>query len=250
MRSIAGILCVSIGAALAGAPAAAETSFYVGVSAGEASSNLTAQEFGVFVSAAYNELRLERQSLTTSSVDDGDTTFAAFGGLRFSRYLAIELMYTDLGDTTFRYTGSVSRTDGAVLPLAPGPWIPVQGEIVSSSRGFGLKALGALPLGEHFDVHAHVGIFMSETEMQLAAPGSALALRNFYRGADDSSQEPFYGVGAAYRLDNHWTFSLDWQQFADLGISDEAIAEGARSPASGDARADAEALTLAVRYAF
>jgi hypothetical protein len=251
MRSVTKLACAAIAMCATAPCVAEEVRWYVGVNAGTGSSGLEDADFLEFVRAAYSDIQLGQQSFATTQVDDGDMTWSILAGVQIFRYLALEISYVDLGETTFVYTGTVARTDGQ--PLPPSTTVrttSVQGELRATSSGIGLKALGKLPLGEHFDLHAQAGLFKSDTRFVLNAPGAPLALWKFGREVEDDSQEAFYGIGVGYRFGDRWAISADWQRFADVGIGADAINEEYEGYVASDALADAETLTLAVTFSF
>lgn len=146
----------------------------------------------------------------SSSLEDSDTSFSLFGGYRISEYFAVEAGYVDFGTAEYRSSGVV---DPIGLPPAPATY-----GIDFEVAGFTAAAVGAVPVSQSFDLHGRLGVLFADAEIsQRASVSSSVASDRF--SAD--SQDLFYGVGAAFHLGQNWSFSLDWQQFKDVGDDDE-----------------------------
>lgn len=160
-------------AALALATAAALPShaqWYVGGSVGQSKSTLE--------TGTRNDQLLELGfEGATTSVDDKDTAFRAFGGYRFHRNFAAELGYVDLGRFELR---------SSVLPT---------GTLESRMRirGADLSVLGLLPLGDRWTIFGRVGVLSARTQSSFSGSGSV-------RPVGDASDESERSTGALYGL--------------------------------------------------
>ncbi len=146
-----------------------------------------------------------------STLDDSDTSFSLFGGYRFSEYFAVEAGYVDFG--SFEY-----RSSGVVDPIGPPPPAPATYSVDFESSGFTASALGSVPLGSSFDLHGRAGILFADTKITESASIGTASARDSYSA---NSQDLFYGIGVGLHLAQHWSFSLDWQQFKDVGDDEE-----------------------------
>lgn len=239
-------VCCTLIAIYSGTSAAADSGWYVGASAGKASSNLEADQLASFARGAVGSKAAVVPLADTTSVDDGDTTWSILVGFRLNRFLAFEATYVDLGSTEFQYAGTFRYHPFPPPHLGLVPFDAwMRGDATSS--GVGLKGIGTLPLGKYFDVHANFGLFHSESEIHFIGSGTSIAFLKFSGGVEDDSQSAFYGAGAAARLGEHFKLSVDWQRYPDLGLDSEAMQE---SNIRSDIRADTDALTLSVIYSF
>jgi hypothetical protein len=134
----------------------------------------------------------------------------------------------DLGSAEYRSSGTVN-------PQGPVTSVPSSANIDFSASGFTLGGVGSLPLGEMFDVHARFGIFFSDMEIDI---GTAIATASDSENLSASSEDLYYGVGAALHVGANWSFSADWQRYADVGDEDE----------SGEG--DIDALSLSIMFRF
>jgi OOP family OmpA-OmpF porin len=212
------VLQVALGLALATAAATASadgaSGWYFGVSGGEATADLNQDELDSFALDAFSGQGTVLSP--TSNLEDSDTSFSLFGGYRFSPYFAVEAGYIDLGTAEYRASGRVD-------PFGPTPPLNVSLGADFEVTGFTAAALGSVPLGQMFDAHARLGILFSDTEMSVSAtaslPGGASGSSSDSLSA--TAQDMFYGVGLGMRLGERWAFSLDWQQFKDVGDEEE-----------------------------
>jgi OOP family OmpA-OmpF porin len=218
-----GICCYS--AAIGVATAEVTPGWYFGVSAGQSSADVSRSELDAELASLFLEEDALLQSYS-SSLDDSDTGWSIFGGYRFSPYFAVEASYLDLGAVSYRVSADVA------FEAVPG-FFPASVDIDFEASGFTAAVLGALPIGESFEVHGRLGMMFTDVETsgtvriaQLAAGGSDSA----------SSQDVFYGIGAALHLGGAWTLSLDYHLFKDVGDEEESGEE------------DIDLITLGISY--
>lgn len=221
-------LSVAMGLALATAATSAmaeDSGWYFGVTGGQAEYDLSQDELDAIVLDAF--AGAGAPVLTgSSSLEDSDTSLSLFGGYRFSPYLAVEAGYVDLGTAEYRSTGTVN-------PPGPVASAPASYALDIEAKGFSAAALGSIPLGKSFDVHGHLGLLFSDTEFSQRANISTTSAAESFSA---NSQDVFYGIGAGLHLGERWAFSLDWQQFKDVG-DEEETGEG-----------DVDRLSLGVTY--
>lgn len=204
---------VGLGLALSMASAASwaegGAGWYFGVTGGQAEADLNKAEFDDIAVFAFESNGATVLS-GSSSLEDSDTSFSLFGGYRISEYFAVEAGYVDFGTAEYRSSGVV---DPIGLPPSPATY-----GIDFEVAGFTAAAIGAVPLGQSFDLHWRLGVLFADTEISQRASVSSSAASDSF-SAD--SQDLFYGLGAAFHLGQNWSFSLDWQQFKDVGDEDE-----------------------------
>jgi opacity protein-like surface antigen len=222
-------LPVLLGLALAGisstAMAEQTTGWYFGLTGGEAKADLDQDDLDSMVTDAFLSTGSSIVS-ADSSLEDSDNSFSVFAGYRFFPALAVEAGYVDFGTAEYRAAGIVN-------PPGPVSALPVSFAADYEVTGFTVAAIGALPLGENFDLHARAGILFAKTENSVAASSMGSSASD---SVSADSQDLHYGVGAGYHLGTHWSFTLDWVQFKDVG-DEEETGEG-----------DLERLSLGVTY--
>jgi hypothetical protein len=69
-----------------------------------------------------------------------------------------------------------------------------------------------------FDVHGRAGLLFADTEITESAAISTTSDSASYSA---SSEDFFYGLGVGLQVGQNWSFSLDWQQFKDVGDDEE-----------------------------
>jgi OmpA-OmpF porin, OOP family len=162
----------------------------------------------------------------SSSLDDSGTAWSLFGGYRLSQYFAVEAGYQDLGAASYRSSGTIG------IPGIPAIF-PATASADIEASGFTLAGVGSIPVGKSFDVHGRLGVLFADTEASLSVGVAGETGSESFSG---SSQDVFYGVGAALHFGTNWSISLDYLMFKDVG-DEEETGEG-----------DIDSLTLGVIY--
>jgi OmpA-OmpF porin, OOP family len=184
--------------------------FYLGVSGGESSFDIEKSELD---SAVLSALRSRGLIVTSnpSTLEDSDTSLALFAGYHFNRYIAIEAGYLDLGTAEYRSTA-------AVRTFTPPASMAVRTNVDVESTGFTIAGLGSLPLGEMFELHARLGLFFAQTDLSVTV-GDARSSATTSSNLD--SIGGFFGIGAGLNLGEHWSLSLDYTRYDNVGDENE-----------------------------
>jgi opacity protein-like surface antigen len=119
---------------------------------------------------------------------DNSTSFSLTGGYKFTDNFAIEVSYIDLGDS-----------DDDIAPV----W-------TVEADGFDFSVVGILPVSEKVDLFAKVGAFMWDATIDEEGFGEI---------ASDDGTDLSYGLGAAFKLNENFNVSLQYQMF-DLDDTD------------------------------
>ncbi|MDH3319255.1 MAG: outer membrane beta-barrel protein [Betaproteobacteria bacterium] len=154
--------------------AQAQERFYLGASAGSSDMDQSVTE-GL---------------ITSGSVDGKDSGTKFFGGYRFSRNLALELAFVDLGKAG--YSGDFSGT-------------PVTGGTVKVS-GFNTSAVGLYPATEKLELFAKAGLFAWEAKANDVTGGAP-----FSDKANGTNLS--VGLGANYFFTKNVGARLEWEHF-------------------------------------
>lgn len=207
--------------------------FYVGLGAGESSFDIEKSELdGVVLGALFSQgLFVTSRS---STFEDSDTALALFAGYHFNRYIAVEAGYVDLGAAEYRSTGTVNP---------PGPVVsaPAAVDVDVESTGFTLAALGSLPVGNVVDLHGRLGFLFSQTDLSVAVRVASAS------AADTQSLDSiggFFSVGAGLNFGEHWSLSLDWTRYANVGDENDD------DDVSTEAGFDIDALSFSAMFRF
>ncbi len=173
---------------LAGGAHAADSGMYFGGSLGAVYSGL-GDDFRNRLSSGFGSASL--------SEDKRDAAFRALLGYRFDRNFALEGSWGDYG----RADGKASTT----LPLSR----------IGSERdttALMLDLVGALPLGEGFDLTGRIGaaFWRVETQTTTVLPVSSIATTG---KRDQSGVAPHIGIGVQYRIADAARVTFDIEQF-------------------------------------
>jgi OOP family OmpA-OmpF porin len=194
---IAGAVALAIGVAVGVAQSAQadEPDWYVGLGAGRSVSKLDDSRIAA---------ELQAPGFTTSSIETNThrNTWKLFGGYQFGSNFALEGSYFDLGKSSFHAPSApTGQIDGAL-----------------DVRGFGLDAVGILPLTERFGAFAKVGVTEAQTRDSFNGTGGDVVV--------DTSPRQWHangkvGVGLQYLVSAHFGVRAEWERYR---ISD-AIAD-------------------------
>ena len=137
-------------------------------------------------------------SADDDKLDDSGTAFKIFGGYWFNPHLALEMAVIGLGDD-----------------IGPQDLI---------KDGFAVQALGAVPVGERFELIAKAGLFVWEVrietdDLDCSDFGSGF-ICFFEEDEIDDGVDLAYGVGVQYRVRDRWKVRGEFEQFKDVGESD------------------------------
>ena len=219
-----------LAAATAAIPAAAQTSWYAGIAAGQSK---TDREL-----VANRESTLTAATNLSTAFDAKDTAWKAFAGLRFNPVLAVEITYADLG--AHRMVTSLSGGD---------PPLPAAIAIDRKSSGYGVDLVATAPLGgSRFDVFARLGAFRSRLEATAVLAGNIVFTGGDpgERSRNTTHQETVtrFGLGAECRLARNIGLRLEWERYASIG---KAFAIGG-SGTTGEADTDVVSLGVTMRF--
>jgi OmpA-OmpF porin, OOP family len=219
---IAGALALASTTAMA----AEDHGFYINAGVGEATYDIAKSDLDDLAEFAFEDNGAILLAPESSYEDTGDAISVAVG-YRFSRYIAVEAGYVDLGSAEYRAESPAIIPGLGLLDASLG--------IDISAKGPTLAAAGFIPLGEKFDLHGHLGILFSDLEFDVTVGLDDVSDRQSFSA---SSEDVFAGVGAAFHFTKNFAVSLDYSLFQDVG-DEEETGEG-----------DIDALRLSLQYRF
>lgn len=140
--------------------------------------------------------------------DDHDTAYKVFAGYQFARYVALEGSYFDLGRFAF------------FAPTTP------QGQLDANLRvrGFGIDALGLLPLTRSLAAYAKVGETLAETRDEFSASGgNSVTNPNPHQWRAN----PKFGAGVQYMFTPYLGVRGEWERYrVSDGVNDHGNVDG------------------------
>lgn len=201
---------------------AAQLGPYVGGSFGITERDFQKQQFDDFLLNGFFPTTAFVPSSHVSSLDTKDQGYAALIGYRITAHWAIEGMYMDLGDITYRAT-----TEGMLLeePLT------VNSKFVGQVGGIGLYALGIWPISYRWEVYGRGGFQFTTPRLDGRINNGAIEFNR------ESTTDIVAGIGVAMTLMDIYGARLEYMRVLDAGES-----------ATGEA--DTDYLSLGIIVAF
>lgn len=160
--------------------AAEDRNYYVGIGGG--GTNFESDSFDVLLPS-------DPAQPLSSVIDDSDGNFRLYGGYRFSPNLAVEVLYSDIGEWEL-----IDDTNGF--------------EATYEASSVDLAAVGLLPLADgRFDLFARAGIAFWSLDTELASLGGLTGEPAFAVNPESSGQDLFWAVGFNINAfaDKRWT---------------------------------------------
>lgn len=210
-------------------PAAAQVSWYGGLAAGQSRTD--------------RELVDNRESTLVfaqdihTDFDAKDSAWKAFAGVRFSRWVGLELSYADLG----KHRMNTMLQGGA-------PAFPAAIIIERGIAGFGLDAVGSVPLlDDRLDLFAKVGTFRARLEATASLDGNiefSNGTGERFRSVKRTENVSHVGAGVQYWVARCVAIRAEWERFVGIGKPFEVGGTGTTG------RADTDAMWVGVLATF
>jgi OOP family OmpA-OmpF porin len=136
--------------------------------------------------------------------DSHSTSYRLGGGYRINPYVAVELAFVDLGNVRSHYQ---TVTTG------------VTGDINGKYRLDGFQALlvGRWPVTESIAVLGKVGAFASRLRYSEGGTVQFQSGPYSFTAPTDNATKTTFGLGAEFRLDQHWAARIDWDRYQGIG---------------------------------
>ena len=165
-----------------------------------------------------------------TKTEDTDIGYQATFGYRFHRYIAAEIGLVQYGSLESSLKADVDLDDsGNFLPVGLNYNFHVGGPLIS--------VLGTLPVGEKFEFYGRVGILFASAEREFTSKIDGD--RGIGSSGKGDSQNPVYGVGVSWNINQVYTIRGEYQVIDGVG-------EGART--GGEEDLSNFSLGLVVRF--
>ncbi len=218
-----------ISLAIATLPAAAQSPWYIGISAGQSKTDTEL--------VVNRESTVVNASVTGSSFDSQDSGFKVFGGFQFTPHVAVEVNYADLG-TSRLFTGILTANP----PLSGS--VDLQRQI----EGFGVDLVVRAPIGPRATIFGRVGAVRSRLEATAVLDGNIVFTsgNTTDRSRSTSVTETVtrYGLGAEWLFGRGMALRVEWERWLDVGKAFEIGGSGT----TGEADTDFYSVGIAYRF--
>jgi opacity protein-like surface antigen len=148
------------------------------------------------------------QNLSTDT-EDTDIGYQAMFGYRFTRYFAAELALAQFGDLKSTARADMDFGDG---------FVPASVSLTYSAGGPLISAIGILPLNDKFELFARLGYLFTSSERELTSRVDGES--GSFASAKGDSQDPVYGVGFSWHINQVYSIRAEYQMLNSLGQSD------------------------------
>jgi hypothetical protein len=144
----------------------------------------------------------------TSGVEDTDIGYQAMFGYRFKRYFAAELGLAQFGSMDVTASGDVDFDDGD-------GFLPTKLKVAYSVGGLVVSAVGILPLHDRFEMFGRLGYLFASVQQKFSA---SIDGQNAGSGSGKGeSQNPVYGVGFTFHVNQVYSIRGEYQQIDSVG---------------------------------
>ena len=129
--------------------------------------------------------------------DHSATGWQAFGGYRFTRYIAAEAGYLDTGDAEETIEGS---------------------DVTLNATGSHVSVIAAWPIGESFALHARAGMINWDAELTISDDLGTTT-------SDATGQDLFWGAGATFNVTERFGLRLEYAvpEMEEVDVSSIAL---------------------------
>jgi OOP family OmpA-OmpF porin len=152
------------------------------------SGSVLAQDIGWYMGGAIGQSKFDTPGVpagfTATTTDDEDSGFKIYGGYQYSRNLAVEVGYVDLGGFSVRGT----------------PTFNVEADVT----GVTAAAVGTMPLNGGFSLFGKAGVIFADIS---ASSTGALTL------VTEDGTEFLVSAGARYNLNRNLAIQAEWEYF-------------------------------------
>jgi OOP family OmpA-OmpF porin len=130
-------------------------------------------------------------------------------GYRFTRYFAAELALAQFGDLKSTARADMDFGDG---------FVPASVSLTYSAGGPLISAIGILPLNDKFELFARLGYLFTSSERELTSRVDGES--GSFASAKGDSQDPVYGVGFSWHINQVYSIRAEYQMLNSLGQAD------------------------------
>ena len=172
-----------------------------------------------------NDMTFAQLPYFTSGHDATTTksSWTLYGGFQLNRYLAIEALYQPLGKYSREGQNHGLTDPGATYAAGFGARtsLRISDSDTLSINGFGLTALGSLPVANYMFVFGRLGAYYWNGKLERTASGGAINANNAYAThyltETGSGFSPMYGVGVRIEVKRGLSIRGEWMHINSIG---------------------------------
>jgi opacity protein-like surface antigen len=188
------------------------TSLYAGGAAMNTSSNSMDSRYYMSLGMSFDDLDGDINSVTNATLDEDDEGISIKFGMDYSDLLSFEFGYRQYGNLTISDNGAgtgVWTTDGNPTTDKT---LTAGGRIVLDAYAYTFMPKFKYNYSSNVDIYAGIGLMYFRTRSDIhatfgAAGVSTDTVRDF---------EPYYEVGAEYKLNNTYSATLSYENVDDI----------------------------------
>ena len=152
----------------------------------------------------------------SSSTNNTDLGYQALFGYRFHRFFGAELGLAQFGELKSTAKADMDFGDG-------NGFVPSSVSLTFTAGGPMLSAIGILPIGEKFELYGRLGYLFTSSERSLTSRVDGQS--GGFGSAKGDSQNPVYGVGFAFHINQVYSIRGEYQKLDQLGQENRTGAE-------------------------
>jgi len=153
----------------------------------------------------FNEIPFQN---LTSETDDKDIGYQATFGYRFHRFFSAELGLVQYGEMVSKANSELDLGEG---------FIPAKVSLGYRVGGVLFSAIGVLPINDKFEVYARLGYLFASTEREFISKVEGQTTLS--GSAKGDSQDPVFGVGFGWNINQVYTIRAEYQKIDSVGSS-------------------------------
>jgi hypothetical protein len=188
------------------------TSVYAGGAAMNSNFNSMDSSYYMSLGMSFDELDGDILSVTNATLDEDDEGISIKFGMDYSNLLSFELGYRQYGNLTISDNGAgngvwvTENTPGDNKTLTAG------GSVIVDAVAYTFMPKFNYNYSSNLDIHAGIGLMYFRTRSDLHATFGAVGVstdtvRDF---------EPYYEIGAEYKLNNTYSATLSYENVDDI----------------------------------
>ena len=144
----------------------------------------------------------------TSDTEDTDIGYQATFGYRFHRFFSFELGLVQYGEMISKANAELDLGDG---------FVPAKVSLGYRVGGVLFSAIGVLPINDKFEVYARLGYLFASSEREFIS--KVEGQQTLGGSAKGDSQDPVYGLGVGWNINQVYTIRAEYQKVDEVGSS-------------------------------